>query len=88
MELMMMTTPILVTGIEDDRYKSAEYLILDLYFPTMFNGKTALIYIFSKAHVVDNLRANVLVGVDLLVPMGFNIDLHAKIATIKTCYNI
>jgi hypothetical protein len=85
LQLRQMPKAISVTGIGDDRHESAEYILLDLYFPAVVRGRSVLAHVSGEAHIVDNLRANALVGVDLLTPSSFTINLSKAEATIASC---
>jgi hypothetical protein len=52
--------------------------MLNLYVLVSLKGKEVLVHVTSEAHVVDNLWANILVGVDLLTPARFVMDLAAR----------
>jgi hypothetical protein len=55
-----------VRGVGDNRYSYKEYVILDLYIKGESYRRTVVAYIRRTARLVDNLRANILVGIDIL----------------------
>ena len=45
-----------------------DYCILDLYIPGKINSKISVAHIRQKVHIVDNLKAKMLMGTDILGP--------------------
>jgi len=64
-----------VTGIGKDKYKTDEYIIAPLFLL----GRNKLGYnIITKTapreiHLVDSLRANILIRIDIMTPKGIDI---------------
>jgi len=64
-----------VTGIGKDKYKTAKYIITPLFLL----GRNKLDYeVIAKTasreiYLVDNLRANILIGIDVMTPKGIDI---------------
>jgi len=69
------TTLLEVTGIGKDKHKIDEYIIAPLFLP----GRNKLGYnIITKTapreiYLVDNLRANILIRIDIITPKGIDI---------------
>ena len=81
-----MSTPLNVRGIGALKYESSKFAALSLYFP----GKNAvgdLVYaaLRYEIHLVEGLRANLLVGNDIMSPEAMVINLGKKTAIIGTC---
>lgn len=81
-----MSTPLKVRGIGASKHESSEFAALSLYFP----GKNAvgnLVYaaFWCEIHLVEGLRANLLVGNDIMSPEAMVIDLGKKTAVIGAC---
>ena len=81
-----MATPLEVRGIGSDSHLANQYTTMVIYFM----GKDGRIASTRKreVHLVDNLKANMLVGVDILAPEGIVIDPKRKTATIHSCDSI
>jgi len=68
-------TPLEVTGIGKDKHKTDKYIITPLFLP----GKNKLGHnIITKTapreiHLVDSLRANILIRMDVMTPEGIDI---------------
>jgi len=73
------TEPILVVGI-GSRYISSTYIKLDVYFRGYNN--TAKISI--EVYLVGELRAKLLISIDVLAPEGFRLDFEKSIARIAS----
>ena len=81
-----MSTPLKVKGIGASKHKSSEFAALSLYFP----GKNAvgdLVYasLWCEIYLVEGLRANLLIGNDIMSPEAVVIDLGKKTAVIGAC---
>jgi hypothetical protein len=74
-----------VRGIGSDTYQAAEYAIINLHFPGKSRGTTATAKIQCEVHIVDGLSVGLLVGVDILAPHKFALDIGHKKARIGAC---
>ena len=83
--LRKMPTPMKVKGIGDRKHDACEYIKLKMYLPSP-TGKTALID--REFHVVDNLTAKALIGIDIMKPKGIVIDLGMNIMKIGACKDL
>ena len=77
-----MASPISVRGLGTTNHNTNEYVLLRIYIPGL-DGRLALIE--RELHVVDDLRAKVLIGIDVLGPEGIILDMGRRIATIYSC---
>ena len=78
------STLIKVKGIGSIIHQSDEYALLDVYLP----GDSAIAHIRQEFHLVKNLKANVLIGIDILGSEGIDVLLMEKTATIRSCCGI
>ena len=76
--------PIKVKGIGLVIHQSDKYALLDMYL----SGDSAIAHIRQEFHLIENLKANALIGIDILGSKGINILLIEKVATIYNCCNI
>jgi hypothetical protein len=74
-----MQMPIIVCGIGANKHNASQYTVLDFFLPAK-NGVWA--YIKRELHIVDNLEANVLLGMDIVLPEGWQIDLELEKLTL------
>ena len=85
-EIRTMACPVTVRGIGSDRYATAEYVILDIYMPgTHDDGASANACITREAHVVDGLKAKMLLGVDVMGPEHMDISLAKRSVYVGSC---
>lgn len=85
-EIKSMANPLHVRGIGAATHLSKDYIHVPFYFPgTNNDGKPVLAEIRREVHLVEGLKAKMLVGNDILVPEGFVLDLSNKAATISSC---
>ena len=82
-------SPVPVRGYGNKITNATEYIIMDLYFPgTMGEDATCLAKIPIEVHLTDNLKANMLIGTDVLTPNKFVLDCASQTATIGSCRNV
>ena len=81
-----MSTPLRVKGIEASRHESNHFAELSLFFPKE-NGEREMVYAFIKCelHLVKGLRANILIGNDILAPEGFVINIELGHVVVRSC---
>jgi hypothetical protein len=80
---MQKYTPVLVTGI-GLRYLSSAFITLDLYFRGADNAACIPI----EAYLVENLKAKLLISIDVIGYKGFRLDFDAKTVKILSCMNL
>ena len=73
-----MPTPMIVTGISDRKYDVSEYIRIPLYVPT----PSGIAMINRELHIVDNLTALALIGIDILDPERAILDFDKKVLRI------
>jgi hypothetical protein len=83
LKIYHMQEPINVRGIGTTKYPTDEYVKLDFYIPGLVNGRIEAIEIIAEVHLVRNLKAKMLVGVDILDPEGLDISFSNR--TLTTC---
>ena len=68
------------------RHKSEEFAALSLYFSGK-NDAEKLVYasVRCEIHLVEGLRANLLIGNDIILPENFVIDIEKKTTLIGSC---
>ena len=76
--------PVTVNGIAGSEM-TYEYVQLDLWFQGLLNGKPATAYIQREARIVNNLKAKLLVGMDILGPEKINLLFTSKKMVINSC---
>ncbi len=85
-KISTMSTPLKVRGIGASKHESGEFAVLSLYFPGKDNaGQLVYASLTCKIHLVEDLRANLLIGNDIMSPEGFVIDVKGKKALISSC---
>ena len=84
-EIKKMPTPMTVRGIGSNKHEASEYVRIKMYLPGK-NGMTALIE--REFHVVDNLAAKALIGIDIMKPEGIVLDLQNDVMRIGACQDL
>lgn len=78
--------PIRVRGIGAAWHDTSSYVMLDFYVPGIAkNSKPAIAHFKREVHLVDDLSAKILIGVDTMVPEEMVIDAGKQKITIGSC---
>ena len=86
-EIRTMSTPITVRGLGSNLHQTAEYAIVPLYFQGTDSEGSKVLAMTSprEIHLVDQLKANILIGMDIMVPEDIDIIVTRSIASIGSC---
>ena len=74
-----MKNSIIIQNIESTRYSTDEYVILNFYISDLVNDQIKIIEIIMKVHLVCNLKAKLLIDVNILNSKKINIDFFQQI---------
>ena len=88
LEIKKTKMPINVRGIGSARHTTEEYALIDMWVPGHQNGKKCIAHIRREVHFVDNLRAKMLMGMDILGPERMIVDIGSETLTIRSCENL
>ena len=81
-----MASPIPVRGVGKRIHHTDQFVVVEIYIHgTLPSGATATAKVQREIHVVEDLKVNVLVGIDILAPERMLVDLDARTVTIRTC---
>ena len=85
-EVKTMESPSTVKGIGEARHSIAEYVRVPLLLPGKSDiGEPVLAEINVDVHLVDDLRANMLIGMDTMGPEGIDIITTKRHAYVTSC---
>ena len=73
---------ITIQSIESIRYSIDEYVILNFYISDLVNNQIEIIEIIVKIHLVCNLKAKLLINVNILNLKKININFFQQILII------
>lgn len=81
-----MSTPLNVRGIEASKHKSAQFAKLSLFLPEE-NNKGQKVYASIKCdlHLIDGLKANILIGNNILALESFVLNVGLGHALVESC---
>ena len=80
------SSPVPVRGYGNKITNATEYVSMDLYFPAVLKeGTSCLAKVPIEVHLTDDLKANMLIGTDVLTPHKFSLDCASQTATIGSC---
>lgn len=78
-KILKMATPLKVRGIGSPRYESDKFVFISLHFPDInLTNRLAYAHIYRELYIVEGLKANMLIGNNIL-PMERVIINLAKI---------
>ena len=80
-----MASPMEVRGIGSASHNASQFVLVSIY---LLGRDRKIALIEREVHIVDNLKVNLLVGMDILAPEGILIDLENRLATIRSCESI
>ena len=84
--IQKMATPIMVRGLGANKHTTDQYAIADIYIPAKDGqGQEVTAHIRREIHLVEELKANMLVGTEIMTPELFVLDLSKKTAFIGSC---
>ena len=81
-EIKRMSSPIKVRGLGTKEHDACEYAVIPMYIPGKDN-KVALIR--REIHIVDDLSAKALIGIDIMKPEGIILDTNKDLVAIGSC---
>lgn len=85
-KISTMPVPLKVRGIGASRHESKEFALTTLYIPGLDReGSEVYTCIKCELHLVEGLKANMLIGNDILCTEGFTINLASISAHISSC---
>ena len=61
-------------GIGVTKYTTNEYCLIDLYILGIIKGRTSVAYIRREVYIVNNLKAKMLIKVNILSSKRMSID--------------
>lgn len=75
-----------VRGIQDRTHERHEFIFLSLYLPgTSSDGKSVFSHITTEIHLVDDLRAKILLRMDIIGPERISTDIPARRTILGSC---
>src|SRR5437016_9060379 len=81
-----MTTPVTVRGIGATQHSTNEYAILDIFIRSKMEGQPTMAQIQCEVHLVNNLKVNMLIGVDIMASEGMRVDFPKETLSIASCH--
>lgn len=85
-KIFKMATLLKVRGIGTSKHKTDKYVLELLYFPAIGNkGQRMIVCIYCELHIVDNLRANIFIGNNIIGTKGMMINIAKEKAYILGC---
>ena len=88
LQVQQMPKAISVRGLGSNKHQSSEYAVFPLLLPGKHKvtGKNVTAMTAPReVHIVDNLKAKMLIGMDIMVPENIDIILSTSTAYIGSC---
>ena len=77
-----MVSPLKVRGVGLNRHLTDEFIFIPVYVPGTKDSVSILIYFKREFHIVDELRANILISNNTIGPKSINIRVSDRLAYI------
>lgn len=86
-EIGTKATPINVRGLGSTKHKSSEHAVVTMYMAgtALGNKKLRITKITREVHMADDLRANMLIGMDIIGPKRIDISVSIESASVGSC---
>lgn len=85
-EIHQMASSISVRGLGSNKHRTSKYAVFPLFLPGRKNGKLVIAMTASReVHLVDNLKAKMLIGMDFMVSKKIDILAFKSAAWIGSC---
>ena len=78
LEIKKITSPIPVRGVSNKIVQTDEYIIITIYIIGTISDVTRTAFLTMKVHLVNNLKVNILIGTDIMIPQGMIINLEER----------
>ena len=73
---------IIIKNIESIKYSTDKYVILNFYISNLINDQIEIIKITAEIHLVHNLKAKLLIEIDILESEKMNISFFKQLLII------
>lgn len=83
--IQWMLSLITICELGSNTHESDKYTVIDLY---LSSKNRHIVIVSCKAHLVDNLRAWMLVEIDILASEAVSMNLHRQVTVISSCDNV
>ena len=80
-----MFSPITVKGIGSSKHLTAKYVVTPILFTSERDGKPIEARLVKKAHIVQGLKAKMLLRINIMGPEKFEMSLATKKLHIGSC---
>ena len=87
-EIRKMASPVPVKGLGNRIVMTDEYVVLTIFVDGLVDGVARTACFSTEVHLVEDLKANMLIGNDTLVPQGISIDYDSKLIKFARCENL
>ena len=85
-KIQISKTSVKVRGIGASVYDSSKYVVMDFFVPGLTkSGEQAIAHFTRELHLVKELKAKVLIGMDILGPEGIDVSHSKRKIVISSC---
>lgn len=88
LEIRKLLSPIPVRGVGNKIVQSDEYALVTIYVTGLLNGAARKASLTMEVHIVEDLKANMLIGTDTMTPQGMCVDLETKVCRFGKCQGL
>ena len=69
-------------------YSVCEFIITNIYIHSIINDELACAHIIKELHIINNLKVNIFLRINVLMSKQMIINLSASCVIIKSCDNL
>ena len=77
--------PIKIKGIDSKIHDNSEYVMMNIYVPEKMKKKPSIIHIKIELHLINELKTNILVNMNVMKSKNMILNFEKKILIILTC---
>ena len=84
-KILKITSSLSVRSVENNRHQTNEFIIIEIYLSDQKDRVNVIVSVRRKLHVIDDLRANMLIDNDIIDFERITLDIVDKTVHIANC---
>ena len=83
LEIKKLPISIPVRGVSNKIMSTSEYAMVTVYIKDLVDGISKMACLTMEVHIVNDLKANILIDTDILTPQGMTVDLEVRVVKLR-----
>ena len=80
--ILRLLKPLFIKGVDISKFSIRKYIVQNIYFTGYIGGKPVEFCVKRELYIVKELNAKVLIGLDIMGPEGFTLDIPGRTMTV------